>query len=114
MTASNEISTEAFKTYRPLLFSMAYRMLGSASDADDMLQEAYLRYHTTPAAEIRSLKSYLTTIVTHLCLDYLKSARGQREQYIGPWLPQPVLTTDGEDRPSETATQPASISLSFP
>ena len=113
MTASNEISTEAFETYRPLLFSIAYRMLGSASEADDMLQEAYLRYRTTPAAEIRSLKSYLTTIVTHLCLDYLKSARVQREQYIGPWLPEPVLTTEADDMPFETATQHESISLAF-
>src|SRR2546425_4561383 len=113
MTASNEISTEAFEIYRPLFFSIAYRMLGSASEADDMLQEAYLRYRTTPAAEIRSLKSYLTTIVTHLCLDYLKSARVQREQYIGPWLPEPVLTTEADDMPFETATQHESISLAF-
>ncbi len=113
MTTSNDIGTEAFETYRPLLFSIAYRMLGSASEADDMLQEAYLRYRAAPTSEIRSLKSYFTTIVTRLCLDYLKSARVQREQYIGPWLPEPVLTTDADNMPFETAAQHESISLAF-
>ena len=113
MTTSREIYTEAFETYRPLLFSIAYRMLGSASESDDILQEAYLRYRTAPAVEIHSLKSYLTTIVTRLCLDYLKSARVQREQYIGPWLPEPVLTTDADNMPFETAAQHESISLAF-
>src|SRR5713101_7317552 len=113
MTTSREIYTEAFETYRPLLFSIAYRMLGSASEADDILQEAYLRYRTAPAVEIHSLKSYLTSIVTHLCLDYLKSARVQREQYIGPWLPEPVLTTDPSIAPLETIEQLESISLAF-
>jgi RNA polymerase sigma-70 factor (ECF subfamily) len=85
---------EDFETYRPLLFSIAYRMLGSASEAEDMVQETYLRYRLAQAAEIRSLKPYLTTIITRLCLDELKSARVAREQYIGPWLPEPVLTGD--------------------
>lgn len=113
MTTSNEIATEAFETYRPLLFSIAYRMLGSASEADDILQETYLRYRSSTASEVRSLKSYLTTIVTHLCLDYLKSARLQREQYIGPWLPEPLLTTEADDLPFETIEQHESISLAF-
>lgn len=111
--ASKDNVTEAFETYRPLLFSIAYRMLGSASEADDILQETYLRYRSAPASEIHSLKSYLTTIVTRLCLDYLKSARVQREQYIGPWLPEPILTTDNEIMPFETAAQHESISLAF-
>src|ERR1051326_7753500 len=85
---------EEVETYRPLLFSIAYRMLGSASEAEDMVQETYLRARLAEDAEIRSLKSYLTTIITRLCLDELKSARVQREQYIGPWLPEPLLTTD--------------------
>src|SRR5713226_8866885 len=113
MTTSREIYTEAFETYRPLLFSIAYRMLGSASEADDILQEAYLRYRTAPAVEIHSLKSYLSTIITHLCLDYLKSARVQREQYIGPWLPEPILATEVDIMPYETAEQHESISLAF-
>src|SRR5947208_7298339 len=64
---------EVFDTYRPLLFSIAYRMLGSASDAEDMVQETYLRYRTAQQAEIRSLKSFLMTVVTRLCLDELRS-----------------------------------------
>ncbi len=113
ITASKDNAIEAFETYRPLLFSIAYRMLGSASEADDILQETYLRYRSAPASEIRSLKSYLTTIVTHLCLDYLKSARVQREQYIGPWLPEPILTTENDSMPFETAAQHESLSLAF-
>jgi RNA polymerase sigma-70 factor (ECF subfamily) len=85
---------EDFETYRPLLFSIAYRMLGSASEAEDMVQETYLRYRLAQDGGIRSLKSYLTTIITRLCLDELKSARVEREQYLGPWLPEPLLTGD--------------------
>lgn len=112
-SAGAAATIENFESYRSLLFSIAYRMLGSASEADDIVQEAYLRYRTAPAGEIRSLKAYLSTIVTHLCLDYLKSARTQREQYIGPWLPEPVLTTDSNIRLSETAEQHESIALAF-
>lgn len=85
---------DEFETFRPLLFSIAYRMLGSASEAEDMVQETYLRYRLAHDEQIRSLKSYLTTIITRLCLDELKSARAQREQYLGPWLPEPLLTED--------------------
>jgi RNA polymerase sigma-70 factor (ECF subfamily) len=87
---------DEFETYRPLLFSIAYRMLGSASEAEDMVQETYLRFRLAQDDQIRSLKSYLTTIITRLCLDELKSARAQREQYIGPWLPEPLLTNDAD------------------
>src|SRR2546429_1215835 len=87
---------KTYHDYYPLLFAIAYRMLGSASDAEDIVQECYLRYAKAPKEEIHSLKSYLTTIVTHLCLDQLESARQTREQYIGPWLPEPVLTFDVE------------------
>ncbi len=104
---------ENFEMYRPLLFSIAYRMTGSASEAEDIVQESYLRYHDTAAGEIRSLKSFLTTIVVHLCLDYLKSARVEREQYIGQWLPEPVLTADNDLPPSAKVEQYESISLAF-
>jgi len=96
---------EEFQTYRPLLFSIAYRMLGSASEAEDIVQEAYLRYHDVQANEVRSLKSYLSTIVTRLALDHLKSARASRERYIGPWLPEPILTADGTPSPLQTVEQ---------
>ncbi len=84
--------SDNFETFRPLLFAIAYRMLGSAMEAEDIVQEAYLRYSATPPEHIRSLKPFLSTVVTRLCLDQLKSARAQRETYFGPWLPEPVLT----------------------
>ena len=108
-----EVVMEEFERYRSLLFSIAYRMTGSVSQAEDMVQETYLRSRDTSQSDIRSLKSYLTTIITHLCLDYLKSARVEREQYIGPWLPEPVLTTEPGLLPVETVEQRESISLAF-
>lgn len=103
---------KTYRDYYPLLFAIAYRMLGSATDAEDIVQESYLRYAHASPKEIRSAKSYLTTIVTHLCLDYLKSAQKQREQYVGVWLPEPVLTTDMED-PAQSVEQQESISTAF-
>jgi len=103
---------EMFQSYRPLLFSIAYRMLGSASEADDVLQDAYLRYASAPAQPIRSPKAYLSTIVTRLCLDRLKSARAEREQYLGPWLPEPVLTVDDADM-QRAVERRESITLAF-
>src|SRR5690242_18157939 len=81
-----------FERYRTLLFSIAYRMTGSASDAEDLTQETWLRYQASAGQEIVSPKAYLTTIVTRLALDYQKSARVIREQYFGTWLPEPILT----------------------
>src|SRR6266567_1409109 len=78
---------EAFEHYRVLLFSIAYRMTGSASDAEDLVQETYLRYQASEREEIVSLKAYLTTIITRLALNYLKSARVPREQNMGTCLP---------------------------
>lgn len=97
-------ANETFESYRPLMFAIAYRMLGSAMDAEDIVQEAYLRYQK--ADEVRAPKALLTTIVTRLCLDQLKSAREQRERYIGPWLPEPLITTPLDDRDE-------SISMAF-
>lgn len=86
---------ETFTAHRPLLLGLAYRMLGSHAEAEDVVQEAFLRWHaahTTPQAAVTTPRAYLATVVTHLCLDQLKSARVRREEYIGPWLPEPVLT----------------------
>lgn len=104
---------EAFQSYRPLLFSIAYRMLGSASEAEDVVQDAYLRYATAPSASIRSLKSYLSTIVSRLCLDRLKAARTAREQYIGPWLPEPVMTQENDAEMMQGVERRESITLAF-
>ena len=104
---------EDLETYRPLLFSIAYRMTGSASEAEDLVQESFLHFLNTPHGTIHSLKSFLTTIVVHVCLDYLKSARVEREHYIGTWLPEPVLTTDSELWPEASLEQKESLSLAF-
>ena len=83
---------EAFNQHRGLLFSIAYRMLGSGSDAEDMLQETYLRWQQMPVDEIRSPRAMLVTILSRLCINHLQSARVQREEYFGQWLPEPLLT----------------------
>src|SRR5438874_12435593 len=85
---------EAFEHYRVLLFSIAYRMTGSASDAEDLVQETYLRYQASESEEIVSLKAYLSTIITRLALDYLKSARVISEQYMRTCLPEPIITSN--------------------
>jgi len=104
---------EAFEHYRVLLFSIAYRMTGSASDAEDLVQETYLRYQARISSEIVSLKAYLTTIITHLALNYLKSARVAREQYMGDWLPEPILTSQDGGFPLAALEQQETLSLAF-
>jgi RNA polymerase sigma-70 factor, ECF subfamily len=97
-----------YQTLRPLLFSIAYRMLGSVSEAEDIVQEAFLRYHSAVVkhGEPDSPKAYLSAIVTRLCIDQLRSARARRESYVGDWLPEPLLTgLFGTDNPA--AGQPA-------
>jgi RNA polymerase sigma-70 factor (TIGR02957 family) len=103
---------EVFNTDRPLLFSIAYRMLGSASDAEDVLQDAWLRYRNADETAIHSPKAFATTIVTRLCLDRLKSARAAREKYVGPWLPEPVLTSELE-QPDTVLQRAESVTLAF-
>ncbi len=106
---------DSFETYRPYLFSIAYRMLGSAMDAEDMVQETYLRYSTTPPETIRSLKAFLTTVITRLCMDQLQLARRKREMYVGPWLPEPINTTTTPETadPQERVDREETISLAF-
>src|SRR5579859_6066123 len=108
------MSVDEFQNYRPLMFSIAYRMLGSATEAEDIVQEAFLRYQTTAPGEIHSHKAFLTTVVTRLCLNQLQSARSQRETYIGPWLPEPVLTeADERFAPVQQAELHDSLSIAF-
>jgi RNA polymerase sigma factor (sigma-70 family) len=87
---------EQFEELRPYLRRVAYSHLGSLSEADDVVQEAWLRLERTDPNEIRDLRAWLTTVVSRLALDVLRSARAQREQYVGPWLPEPVVES-GED-----------------
>lgn len=107
-------SAESLEELRPLLFSIAYRMLGTVADAEDVVQEAFLRLARTEleGGEIRSARAFLTTVTTRLAIDQLRSARSQRETYLGPWLPEPVLTADGPD-PAEVTEMADSLSMSF-
>jgi len=102
---------ESFEAYRPLLFAIAYRMLGSASDAEDVVQDVWMRYAASKPPDVRSLKAWLTTVATRLCLDRLKSARATREQYVGPWLPEPILTST--ERPDAMLQRHESVTLAF-
>jgi RNA polymerase sigma-70 factor (ECF subfamily) len=106
--------TEAdlFQSHRRQLFAVAYRMLGSASDAEDVVQDAWLRYAAAQPSDLRSPQAFLTTIVTRLCLDRLKSARAAREAYVGPWLPEPVLTDD-RNAPDQSVALAESVTLAF-
>ena len=105
------IDVVTFQSLRPYLFSVAYRMLGSAVESEDIVQDAWLRSASAPEA-LASAKAWLTTVVTRLCLDRLKSTRMQREEYVGPWLPEPVPTgavMTGED----LVARQESITLAF-
>jgi RNA polymerase sigma-70 factor (ECF subfamily) len=104
---------EAFEAQRPKLFGLAYRLLGSASEAEDAVQDAYLRLHNADHAAIRSLPAWLTKTVTNLCLNQLTSARRRRETYPGPWLPEAVFTADGALGPLQTAEQRESVSIAL-
>ncbi|HEY6515199.1 MAG TPA: RNA polymerase sigma-70 factor [Steroidobacteraceae bacterium] len=99
-----------FERHRPRLFGIAYRMLGSRSDAEDVLQDAYLRWHRGASEELRSPEAWLVTTVTRLCIDRLRAARTEREQYVGPWLPEPLI---GDAAPAADARAELSSSLSI-
>ena len=102
-----------FDQYRNLLFSVAYRMLGSVADAEDMVQETFLRWQQAPdEEEIRSPRAYLVTIVSRLCINHLQSARVQREEYPGEWLPEPIVTGPSAD-PLDLVRIDESLSMAF-
>jgi RNA polymerase sigma-70 factor (ECF subfamily) len=105
-----------FEAHRALLFALAYRMLGSVADAEDVLQDAYLRYQAVPPDSVESPKAFLSTVVTRLCLNQIESARVRREAYTGPWLPEPIRTDRGSaamPAPSHRIEMLESISLAF-
>ena len=112
LTDMGPIDADEFERHRSHLFALAYRMLGSASEAEDVVQDAWLRSSTAEMIEVRLPRAYLMTVVTRLALDRLKSAHATREQYIGPWLPEPVLT-DGRSEPEESVALAESVTLAF-
>jgi len=104
---------EAFESLRPRLEAIAYRLLGSAAEAEDAVQEAYLRWEAADREQIRVPDAWLTRVLTNLCLTQLRSARARREVYVGQWLPEPVLGGDPMLGPAETAEQRASVSTAI-
>lgn len=105
---------ELYEDLRPLMFSITYRMVGSVGDAEDIVQEAFLRFHRASGEreEIESPKAYLSAVTTRLGIDHLRSARVRREQYVGTWLPEPVLT-DLESDVELHAETADSLSMAF-
>ena len=104
----SDADAAAFEEWRPLLFGIAYRMLGSAADAEDIVQDASIRWLRRRGDAVESVRAYLVTIVTRLCLDQLGSARSRRVSYAGPWLPEPVVVEE-----EAAAEQADSLSLAF-
>ncbi len=111
MNTTAERSFDEFNQYRRLLFSIAYRMLGSVADAEDVLQDAYVRWQKRPTVHVESPRKFLVTIVSRLCLNYLKSARHRRELYVGFWLPEPLVTDSSQ--PVDGYLAGESISMAF-
>ena len=114
MRGTSEDQAEAFDRHRKILFSIAYRMLGSVSDAEDMVQETFLRWQNVSGDEVRSPKAYLSTVVTRLCVDRLRATKTRREEYVGPWLPEPLLTEpDGAGAVADAMVLDESLSMAF-
>jgi RNA polymerase sigma-70 factor, ECF subfamily len=95
MAAADRARADGFEPHRRYLMGLAYRMLGSLAEAEDAVQEAYLRWHATDQGKVADARAFLSKTVTRLCLDELKSARARRETYVGPWLPEPLLEEFG-------------------
>jgi RNA polymerase sigma-70 factor (TIGR02957 family) len=107
------VDASVYAEFRPLLFAIAYRMLGSASEAEDIVQESFLRLHRAlEDDEVRAPKAYLATVATRLSIDRLRSARTKREQYVGTWLPEPLVVDEELEAIAEADTAD-SLSLAF-
>ena len=110
----NDTEVEVFDSHRPFMLSIAYRMLGSRTEAEDIVQKAYLRYQSAARSDIVSHKAFFSTMITRLCLNHLQLAQNQRETYIGTWLPEPTLTAqDDELTPPEQTELHESLSMAF-
>jgi RNA polymerase sigma-70 factor (ECF subfamily) len=101
-----------FTTHRPLLFGIAYRMLGRVTDAHDMVQETWLRWQRQNSADVASARAWLVATITRLCIDQLRSARRRREEYYGVWLPEP-LVDDAATSPAESTALADSLTMAF-
>ncbi len=110
IAAASALTT--FNEYRNLLFSIAYRMVGSVADAEDVLQDAFIRWQQASRDEIRSPRALLVTIVSRLCINHLQAARVRREAYVGQWLPEPVVT-DPDSDPANALWTDESLSMAF-
>lgn len=110
-----EASEQIYLSYRPLMFSLAYRMLGSVMDAEDVVQEAFLYANETNLDHVHNPKAYLCKIVTNRCIDNLRSSSKKREVYVGPWLPEPLITTNDDHRitPDLAYAQKESLSTAY-
>src|SRR6266567_1917111 len=106
-------SAGVFEEQRLRMFGLAYRLLGSAADAEDVVQDAFLRWNAADQDAVVAPSAWLATVVTNLCRNRLASAPARRERYVGTWLPEPVLTSDGTLGPLETAEQRESVSLAL-
>ena len=103
---------QIFRSHRPRLFALAYRMLSSKSDAEDVLQDAYLRWHGVDIDTVESSEAWLVTVVTRLSIDYLRKAKAERAAYFGPWLPEP-LSDDDVRTPEAAAEFDGDLSIAF-
>jgi RNA polymerase sigma-70 factor, ECF subfamily len=111
MSAIVDQDVAAFEAHRHALVGLAYRMLGSRAEAEDVVQDAYLRWHATDRAAIEEPRRYLCTVVTRLCLDRMKSARARREIYVGQWLPEPVVDETFDDGSAGELAHDISVAL---
>jgi RNA polymerase sigma-70 factor (ECF subfamily) len=102
---------EVFEAHRPRLLGIAYGMLGALAEAEDVVQDTYLRWHDADAAAIRSAEAFLVTVTTRLAIDRLRSARVRREAYVGPWLPEPLLADAAAPDPADVVAEAEQISL---
>ncbi len=110
MTGTDE-HTERFVHLRPLLFTIAYEILGSATESDDVLQDSYLRWRRVDLTTVRDTKSYLAQLVTRQALNALRAGNSRREEYVGPWLPEPLLLADGDASRDVVLTESVSMGM---
>jgi len=111
MSAVSDQEVQSFEAHRRALIGLAYRMLGSRAEAEDVVQDAYLRWHGADRAAIVEPRRYLGTVVTRLCLDRMKSAQARRELYVGQWLPEPVVDEAFEDESASDLAHDISVAL---